>query len=155
MMPIAQAKMITHMRFTAAALTRRTAAAASRLSSSSAPATPPARPARFVPPQQGAPPAQQRMLLPKKKKTATQRSRRPQGEASSSHVTAHVMANKHDTLSLADFLRARFGAGAVQVFGGATEGSLVPGEVGLIEGVIHLSAPSSGNPLPQGRPDQK
>ena len=120
-----------------------------RLSSSSAPATPPPRPARFLP--QPPPPAQPRRLLPKKTKTKKERARQ-QETGSSSRVTAHVMANSHDTLDLADALRLRFGAGAVQVFGGGAEGPLISGEVGLIEGVVHLNAPASGSNAPHGSP---
>lgn len=63
-----------------------------------------------------------------------------------------MMANAHDALDLAAQLRLRFGAGAVQVFGGDGEGALVPGEVGLIEGVVHLGAPASGSNAPHGSP---
>ena len=123
------------------------------LSSTSGPAAAPPRPSRFLPPQP--PPAQPRgRLLPKKKggKQRSSRSPNPLELPGSSHVTAHVMANSHDTLNLATALRLRFGAGAVQVFGGVSEGSLVPGEVGLIEGVVHLSAPATGTDAPHGSP---
>ena len=67
-------------------------------------------------------------------------------------MTAHVMANAHDTFELEATLRTRFGAGAVQAFGGEHEESMLPGEVGLIEGVVHLYAPATGTDAPDGSP---
>ena len=66
-----------------------------------------------------------RPLLPKKKAAKQQKALQSQQQESASRVTAHVMANAHEALDLAAALRARFGAGAVQVFGGADEGALV------------------------------
>lgn len=77
-------------------------------------------------------------------------------------VSAHVMAHSHDPIELATGLRSRFGAGAVQVFcgggggvvgiGGGGEGALLSEDVGLIERVVHLSAPASGTDAPHGSP---
>lgn len=86
--------------------------------------------------------------VPKKK--ATKRGGARVANDASHRVSAHVMASSHDSLQLAAELRQRFGAGAVQVFGGEGSGSLLPSEVGLIDGVLHLSAPASGSEAPHG-----
>jgi uncharacterized Rmd1/YagE family protein len=96
--------------------------------------------------------AQHRRLLPPKKKGS--KHRRGATADPSLRVSAHVLASAHDPIALAAQLRARFGAGAVQVFGGGADGdgSLVLNDVGLIEGVIHLSAPAAGGNAPHGSP---
>ena len=89
-----------------------------------------------------------RRLLPKK--NVARSKRRTPAQDSSGRVSAHVMANAHEQLEIASALRARFGAGAVQVFDGA--GGHVSDDIGAIEGLIHLSAPASGTDAPHGSP---
>ena len=74
---------------------------------------------------------------------------------SSRRVAAIIMPGEHDQFGLAQALRARFGAGSVQVFGGSTSalsatGMLKSSEVDAIEDVVHLSAPASGTDAPHG-----
>jgi len=74
---------------------------------------------------------------------------------SSQRVSAHLMASAHDSIDLANLLRQKFGAGSVQVFGEpdfAGTGMLLPGDIGLIDGVVHLSAPATGKHAPHGSP---
>lgn len=94
-----------------------------------------------------------RRLLPKKKQS--KRVRGSTAPDSSRRIAAHVMASAHDQLELASALRARFGAGAVQVFGSSSVGSSTlvnESDVDAIEHVIHLSAPASGTDAPHGSP---
>ena len=63
------------------------------------------------------------------------------------------MANEYDQLGLANALRARFGAGSIEVFGDPTAISVAAkGEAEMIENVVHLSAPASGTQAPHGSP---
>ena len=121
-----------------------------------------ARPPRFVPAQkaQQVPSQARARLIPPKKKVKNRATPanvvlRTEEQHVMGRLSAHVMANSHDPLALSTELRGRFGAGAVQVFGGSTavDGSLVPGDVGLIEGVVHLSAPASGKEAAHGSPN--
>ena len=81
---------------------------------------------RFVVPT---PAGQYRRLLPKK--NVARSKRRTPAQDSSGRVSAHVMANAHEQLEIASALRARFGAGAVQVFDGF--GALASDDIGAIE----------------------
>ena len=98
-----------------------------------------------------------RRLLPKRKAAAAAERRRQvqqqrqQREDVARRVSAHLMASTTGQLELASALRARFGAGAVNVFNGPSGGgSLASSEVDAIEGVVHLSAPASGMDAPHG-----
>ena len=116
-----------------------------------------------TPPQQR--PAQQqqqqisavhRRLAGAPKKKASAKSKRSGPPSASHRVSAHVLASTHDPAALAAELRRRFGAGAVQVFGGEGSGSLIPGgsdiHAPLIEGVVHLTAPATGTQAAHGSP---
>jgi hypothetical protein len=98
-----------------------------------------------------------RRLAPKSKGAGAPPARRSAHGDASLRVCAQMMGNAHSAPELAAALRARFGAGAVQLFegsaayGGAAQ-HLEPGEVSLIDGVVHLSAPASGDDAPHGSP---
>ena len=97
-------------------------------------------------------PAFYRRFLPKKNVARSKRSRKT-AQDPLRRVSAHIMANTHSQAELANALRARFGAGAVQVFGGSSgPGSLASGEIEAIDGVIHLNAPASGTDAAHGSP---
>ena len=91
-----------------------------------------------------------RRLLPLKKRIPSKRSSAPD-QNSSRRVSAHLMASTHEQRELASALRARFGAGAVQVFEAPSSPGFA-GESSTIDGVVHLSAPASGTDAPHGSP---
>jgi len=93
-----------------------------------------------------------RRLLPPKKKVSKKKSQGSVPETSR-RVAAHVLANVIDQADLASALRARFGAGSIQVFSSRTSvasSSVLLSEVDAIENVVHLSAPASGTDAPHG-----